>query len=146
MEKATVTFTNLYEFNAKGERTGDECAEIAVLGYDESDAKFRALEALKYACCDDFSRPSSCRPGHAAEYFSAEGVVMGEDEDADDIADELGWDYACVFTFEGKKYAFPSDFDECPDAYGEIKSDDMRQRRHWPDPDGDYGPEEDDKD
>ena len=59
MEKATVTFTNLYEFNDKGERIGDEFPEIAALGYDEADAKFRALEALKYACCDDFSRPSS---------------------------------------------------------------------------------------
>lgn len=34
MEKATVTFTNLYEFNDKGERIGDEFPEIAVLGYD----------------------------------------------------------------------------------------------------------------
>ena len=78
---------------------------------------------------------------------SADGRAVGKDKVCLELcADELGWDYACVFTFDGKKYAFPSDFDECPDAYGEIRSDDMRQRRHWPDPDGDYGPEEDSED
>ena len=130
MEKVTVTFTNLYDFNAKGERTGDECAEIAALGYDESDAKFRALEALKYACCEDFSTQKSCRPGYSALYFSAEGVAMGEYEDADDIADELGWDETCVFTFEGKRYAFPSNYSEWYKG-GVIMSDYLRSIDSW---------------
>lgn len=102
--------------------------------------------ALTCRCTSPTLGCGHCPPG-VFGWGSADGRAVGKDKVCLELcADELGWDYACVFTFEGKKYAFPSDFDECPDAYGEIKSDDMRQRRHWPDPDGDYGPEEDGED
>ena len=130
MEKVTVTFLSTYKINEKGEAVGDEFPEIAAIGYDGSEAFEKALEALKYACCEDFSAPKSCRPGYSALYFSAEGVAMGEDEDADDIADKLGWDDTCVFTFEGVRYAFPSNYSEWYKG-GVIMSDHLRSIDSW---------------
>ena len=130
MEKATVTFVTTYKINEKGEAVGDEFPEIAAIGYDGSEAFEKALEALKYACCEDFSTPKSCRPDYSALYFSAEGVAMGEDEDADDIADKLGWDDTCVFTFEGVRYAFPSNYSEWYKG-GVIMSDYLRSIDSW---------------
>ena len=130
MEKVTVTFLSTYKINEKGEAVGDEFPEIAAIGYDGSEAFEKALEALKYACCEDFSTPKSCRPGYSALYFSAEGVVMGEDADADDIADKLGWDDTCVFTFEGVRYAFPSNYSEWYKG-GVIMSDYLRSIDSW---------------
>lgn len=131
MEKVTVTFMTTYKINEKGEAVGDEFPEIAAIGYDGSEAFEKALEALKYACCEDFSTPKSCRPGYSALYFSVDGVAMGEDEDADDIADELGWNDACVFTFEGKRYAFPPDYNSNWYKGGVIMSDYLRSIDSW---------------
>lgn len=55
---------------------------------------------------------------------------MGEDEDADDIADKLGWDETCVFTFEGVRYAFPSDYSDWYKG-GVIMSDHLRGIDSW---------------
>ena len=130
MEKVTVTFLTTYKINEKGEAVGDEFPEIAAIGYDGSEAFEKALEALKYACCEDFSTPKSCRPGYSAMYFSADGVRLAAPESADDIADKLGWDYACVFTFEGVRYAFPSDYSDWYKG-GVIMSDYLRSIDSW---------------
>lgn len=130
MEKVTVTFVNTYKINEKGEAVGDEFPEIAAIGYDGSEAFEKALEALKYACCEDFSTPKSCRPGYSALYFSADGVRLAAPESADDIADKLGWDETCVFTFEGVRYAFPSDYSDWYKG-GVIMSDHLRGIDSW---------------
>lgn len=49
---------------------------------------------------------------------------------ADDIADELGLDDTCVFTFEGKRYAFPSDYSDWYKG-GVIMSDYLRSIDSW---------------
>ena len=130
MEKVTVTFMSTYKINEKGEGMGDEFPEIAAIGYDGSEAFEKALEALKYACCEDFSTPKSCRPGYAAMYFSADGVRLAAPESADGAAEALGWDYACVFTFEGVRYAFPLDYSDWYKG-GVIMSDDLRSIDSW---------------
>lgn len=60
-------------------------------------------------------------PGTVRAFFAA---------DADDIADELGWDDTCVFTFEGKRYAFPSDYSDWYKG-GVIMSDYLRSIDSW---------------
>lgn len=47
-----------------------------------------------------------------------------------DIADELGWDDTCVFTFEGVRYAFPSDYSDWYKG-GVIMSDYLRSIDSW---------------
>lgn len=131
MEKILVTFANTYETDRNGAPKGDMFPEIIALGYSEEEAKQKALITLKYACCDDFTRPSSCRAGYTVEYFAAEGVLVPEGVDEDDIADELGWDGVCVFDFDGKKYAFSPEYNVVANNYGAISSDEVRTWENW---------------
>ena len=61
---------------------------------------------------------------------SADGVRLAAPESADDIADKLGWDETCVFTFEGVRYAFPSNYSEWYKG-GVIMSDYLRSIDSW---------------
>lgn len=54
--------------------SGDIFEKIVALGYSEINAKSKALNDLKYACCTDFTSPASCKKGTTIEYFKAYGI------------------------------------------------------------------------
>lgn len=107
MKNIIATITTSYEI-----KHPDQDPQIKELGYNPEYAKTYALKELKYECFSDFTNPWSCKPGHAAECFKAEGVEMNKEEDEDDIAEALGWEYAVILKYKGKKYAFPPDYNE----------------------------------
>lgn len=71
-----------------------------------------------------------CPPGGFG-WGSADGRAVGKDKVCLELrAEALGWDYACVFTFEGVRYAFPSDYSDWYKG-GVIMSDDLRSIDSW---------------
>lgn len=90
------------------------------------------MQALKYECFTDFTSPYACDAGHAAECFKAEGVELEKEEDENDIAEKLGWEYAVTLKYNGKIYAFAPDFDEWRDGV-KITSDEIKKAGKFPD-------------
>jgi hypothetical protein len=131
MEKITVTIITTYRTNKIGEHL-DEFPEIVAIGYDEENAFWEALKALKYAACRDFTRASSFEKGHAADWTEAEGVIIGEDDDPDEIARELWDDDACVYTFNGQQIVTSMNGADCCTGSGTILSDDIRRMSSIP--------------
>lgn len=107
MKNITATITTSYDI-----KNPDQAPQIEELGYNPEMAKSYALQALKYECFTDFTSPYACEAGHAAECFKAEGVELEKEENENDIAEKLGWEYAVILKYKGKKYAFAPDFDE----------------------------------
>ena len=96
----------------------EEGFEILCEGYDREKACWNALRALMYACCHDFSDLTTMITGHYAGQLEAEGVLMGEDDDEDDICVAMGWDRsmsALVLEYDGQRIAFEPDV-----VYGNI--------------------------
>lgn len=126
MKNITATITTSYEI-----KHPDRDYNIKELGYNPEYAKAYALIELKYECFHDFTSPYSCEAGHAAECFKAEGVELEKEEDEDDIAEALGWEYAVILKYKGKKYAFPPDYAEWLE--GEIiTSDEIKKAGKFP--------------
>lgn len=127
MKKTIATIVTAYNI-----KEHDSEPRIEEIGYNPEYAKANALKALKYECFNDFTNPYSCEAGHAAECFKAEGVEMAKEEDEDNIAEALGWEYAIILKYKGKKYAFPPDYLEWLE--GEIiTSDEIKKAGNFPD-------------
>lgn len=127
MKNIIATITTSY-----GIKNPDQAPQIEELGYNPETAKSYALQALKYECFTDFTSPYACEAGHAAECFKAEGVELEKGEDENDIADNLGWEYAIILKYKGKKYAFAPDFDEWREGV-KITSDEIKKAGKFPD-------------
>lgn len=106
--------------------------QILELGYNPDYAKAHALQALKYECFYDFTSPYACEAGHAAECFKAEGIELTDEEDDDKITEALGWEYAVILKYKGKKYAFPPDYNEWREGV-KITSDEIKKAGEFPD-------------
>lgn len=127
MKNITATITTSYDI-----KNPDQAPQIEELGYNPEMAKSYALQALKYECFTDFTSPCACEAGHAAECFKAEGVELEREEDENDIAEKLGWEYAVTLKYNGKKYAFAPDFDEWREGV-KITSDEIKKAGKFPD-------------
>lgn len=110
----------------------DTFEEIVAIGYDEENAQQKALDALRYACCSDFGRPSACGKGTVSEYFKTCGVKLDDEYDEDEIAEFLECDYIVILEFKGNKYALRDNFNEYTDG-GRFISDEVRQFDRWDD-------------
>lgn len=126
MKNIIATITTSYDT-----KNPDQEPQIKELGYNNETAKSYALQALKYECFTDFTSPCACETGHAAECFKAEGVELEKEENANDIADNLGWEYAVTLKYKGKTYAFAPDFDEWREG-ARITSDEIKKAGKWP--------------
>lgn len=126
MKNITATITTAYDI-----KNPDQEPQIEELGYNPETAKSYALQALKYECFSDFTSPYACEAGHAAECFKAEGIELEKEENANDIADNLGWEYAVALKYKEKKYAFAPDFDEWREGV-KITSDEIKNTGKWP--------------
>lgn len=98
MKKITAAITTSYDI-----KNPDQAPQIEELDYNPETAKIYALQALKYECFTDFTSPYACEAGHAAECFKAEGVELEKEENENDIAEKLGWEYAVTLKYKGKK-------------------------------------------
>lgn len=127
MKKITATITTSYDI-----KNPDQAPQIETLGYNPETAKSYAVQALKYECFSDFTSPYACEAGHAAECFKAEGVELEREEDENDIAEKVGWEYAVTLKYNGKKYAFAPDFDEWREGV-KIASDEIKKAGKFPD-------------
>ena len=127
MKNITATITASYDI-----KNPDQAPQIEELGYNPETAKSYALRALKYECFSDFTSPYACEAGHAAECFKAEGVELEKEEDENDIAEKLGWEYAITLKYNGKIYAFAPDFDEWREGV-KITSDEIKKAGKFPD-------------
>ena len=127
MKNIIATITTSYDI-----KNPDQAPQIEELGYNPETAKSYALQALKYECFADFTSPYACEACHAAECFKAEGVELEKGEDENDIADNLGWEYAIILKYKGKKYAFAPDFDEWREGV-KITSDEIKKAGKFPD-------------
>ena len=127
MKNITATITTSYNIKNPG-----QAPQIEELGYNPETAKNYALQALKYECFSDFTSPYTCEAGHAAECFKAEGVELEKEEDENDAAEKLGWEYAVTLKYDGKKYAFAPDFDEWREGV-KITSDEIKKAGKFPD-------------
>lgn len=126
-EEVPLTFTS--------ESTSTDVFEkIVALGYSEINAKSKALNDLKYACCADFTTPSSCKKGTTIEYFKAYGIPFHDDfgYDEDEIAEICGWEQCLVYEYKCYKFALPDDFSSYKEG-GEIESDEIRKFDSWED-------------
>lgn len=128
MKATTVTFASIYEY-IKGEPHGDIFSEIVAIGYDEDEAKIKALNKLKYACCTDFTTPASCKPGTNVDYFMANGYILEDSESIEDAEDKLSTDLV-AFDYNGNKYVFPNNYQEYIQG-GSILSDDVKHFDSW---------------
>lgn len=88
--------------------------QIEELGYNPEMAKSYALQALKYEC------------------FKAEGVELEKEENENDAAEKLDWEYAVIIKYNGKRYAFAPDFDEWREG-ARITSDEIKKVGKFPD-------------
>lgn len=127
MKNIVATITTSYDI-----KNPDQAPQIEKLGYDPETAKSYALQALKYECFTDFTSPYACETGHAAECFKAEGVELEKEENENDIAEKLGWEYAVILKYKEKKYAFAPDFDEWREGV-KITSDEIKKAGKFPD-------------
>lgn len=127
MKKITATIVTAYDI-----KEHDSEPRIEELGYNPEYAKVYALKALKYECFYDFTSPYACEVGHAAECFKAEGVEIEKEEDEEDIAEALNWEYAVILKYRDKKYAFPSDYSEWLEGE-KITSDEIKKAGMFPD-------------
>lgn len=127
MKNITATITTSYEIQHP-----DRDYQIEELGYNPVYAKTYALKELKYECFSDFTSPYACEAGHAAECFKAEGVELEKEENENDITEKLGWEYAVILKYKGKKYAFAPDFDEWREGV-KITSDEIKKAGKFPD-------------
>ena len=122
--------TKLTFVTISSEKGGDEFPKIVAVGYNEQIAKAEALNALRYACSTDFSCPCYCKAGTIATYFEAEGIEMNSTDDEEEIAEKNDWEYACVFEFEGRKYALPNNYNEYQNG-GSYSSSEIRNLENW---------------
>ena len=127
-----LTVVQTYDFKGDIWNTTETFEEIVDIGYDEENAQEKALDALRYACCDDFGRPSSCRKGTVAEFFKTCGVKLDDEYDEDEIAEFLECDYVVTFEFKGDKYALKNDYNEYT-VGGKFISDEVRKFDRWED-------------
>lgn len=126
MKKITATITTSYEI-----KNPDQVPQIEELGYNPETAKNYALQALKYECFTDFTNPYACETGHVAECFKAEGVELEKEEDENEAAKKLNWEYAVTIKYKGKTYAFPPLFNEWCEGVM-ITSDSIKRTGEWP--------------
>lgn len=126
MKKITATITTSYEI-----KNPDQAPQIEELGYNPETAKNYALQALKYECFTDFTNPYTCETGHVAECFKAEGVELEKEEDENEAAKKLNWEYAVILKYKGKRYAFPPIFNEWCEGVM-ITSDSIKNTGKWP--------------
>lgn len=113
-------------------------AFFAVAALDSAAGEWRIVKyklhhrgiALTCRCTSPTLGCGHCPPGGFG-WGSADGRAVGKDKVCLELrADELGWDYACVFTFEGVRYAFPSDYSDWYKG-GVIMSDHLRGIDSW---------------
>lgn len=114
--------------------SGDIFEKIVALGYSEINAKSKALNDLKYACCTDFTSPASCKKGTTIEYFKAYGIPFYDNfgYDEDEIAEFCGWEQCLIYEYKCYKFALPDDFSSYKEG-GEIESDEIRKFDSWKD-------------
>ena len=125
-----LTIVQTYEF--KGNNFGDTFEKIVDIGYDEKNAQDKALDALRYACCKDFTNPVYCSKGTVAEYFKTEGVKLENGYDEEELAEFLKCDYIVILEYKGNEYALRDDFINYTDG-GKFISDEVRQFDRWDD-------------
>lgn len=125
-----LTIVQTYEF--KGNNFGDIFEKIVDIGYDEENAQDKALDALRYACCKDFTNPVYCSKGTVAEYFKTEGVKLENGYDEEELAEFLKCDYIVILEYKGNEYALRDDFISYTDG-GKFISDEVRQFDRWDD-------------
>lgn len=113
MKNITATITASYDI-----KNPDQAPQIEKLGYNPETAKSYALQALKYECFTDFTSPYACEAGHAAACFKAEGVELEKEENENDIAEKLGWEYAVILKYKGKNMRLPRILTNGARAYG----------------------------
>lgn len=134
MKPITVTFVSTYSIK-NGEPSGDIFQKIVAIGYNETEAKTKALDELMHTCCNDFTTPASCKTGINVDYFAANGYRLEDGESIDDAeekfnADSVNLDYVVDFDFEGVKYIFPDNFSEYTNG-GSILSDNVKHFDSW---------------
>lgn len=113
--------------------SGGVFEKVVAVGYSEINAKSKALTDLKYACCADFTAPSSCKKGITIEYFKAYGIPFYDDfYDEEEIAEICGWEQCLVYEYKCYKFALPDDFSNYKEG-GEIESDEIRKFDSWED-------------
>lgn len=96
----------------------------------QEDAMYEAFSAMKYACCNDFTTPTSCRKGTTVAYFNAYGYEVADDMDEYDFAELMDWEYAVFKKINGKQIAFAPNFEETHEHHS-LTSDEARQYDAW---------------
>lgn len=127
-----LTVVQTYDFKGDIWNTTETFEEIVDIGYDEENAQEKALDALRYACCKDFTNPVYCSKGTVVEYFKTEGVKLENGYDEEEIAELLKCDYIVVLEYEGNEYALRNDFINYTEG-GKFVSDEVRQFDRWKD-------------
>lgn len=130
MKKTELTIIKQYEIDGNGCACGDEFDNIVAVGFDYINAKREAIDALKYACCSDFSSPVYCKKGYCVEFFKAYGIENDNNYDEDEIAEAQEWEYAIKFTFNGVEYFLPNDYNEYFIG-SSLTSNDIREFETW---------------
>lgn len=127
-----LTVIQTYDFKGDIWNTTETFEEIVDIGYNEENAQEKALDALRYACCKDFTNPVYCSKGTVVEYFKTEGMKLENGYDEEEIAEFLKCDYIVVLEYEGNEYALRNDFINYTEG-GKFVSDEVRQFDRWED-------------